>query len=88
MDSSQILAAIIVKFLFGLKLAYLFHDATVEKYNWATSSPLMKIYYLAYMLAIRHVDLIMPVSNTMRKEFLRYYPKEDRLMVIWDEDAP
>jgi hypothetical protein len=87
MYSSEIFAAIIVKFIFGLKLAYLFHDATVQRYEWATSSLFMKIYYLAYMRALQHVDLIMLVSNTMRKEFLSYYPYEDKLMVIWDENA-
>jgi hypothetical protein len=85
---SQVFGGIIVKYFFGLKLACLLHDARLYKYGWARSSPFMKIYYLAYTHVLRHVDLIMLVSNTMRKEFLNflnYYSHEDRLMVIWNE---
>lgn len=85
---SQVLGAVILKYLFGLKLVCLEHDARLYRYDWAGSSLLMKVYYLAYMHVLRHVDLIMLVSNTMRKEFLEYYPHEDKFMVIWSEDTP
>jgi hypothetical protein len=85
---SQVLGAIILKYLFGLKLVCLEHDARLYRYDWVRSSLLMKVYYLAYMYVLRHVDLIMLVSDTMRKEFLNYYPHEDRFMVIWNEDTP
>jgi hypothetical protein len=80
---SQIIGGIIVKYFFGLKLACIIHDARLEKDERTRSSLFMKIYYLAYFHALRHVDVIMTASNTARKELLNYYPCEDRLMVIW-----
>jgi len=85
----QILGGIIVKYLFGLKLVCLVHDMRLNRYEWARSSFPMKIYNLAYTHALLHADLIMLVSDTMRREFLNYYPyHDDRLMVIWNDDAP
>jgi len=82
---SQVFGGIIVKCIFGLRLACLVHDARLQRYTWARSSLFMKIYYLAYMHVLHHVDLIMLVSNTMRNELLNYYPYADRLMVIWND---
>jgi glycosyltransferase involved in cell wall biosynthesis len=82
---SQIFAGIIVKHIFGFKLVHIVHDARLYRYDLGNSSLFMKIYYLAYTHVLRHVDLILLVSNTVRKEFLNYYPYKDRLMVIWND---
>jgi len=79
---SQIFAGIIIKHLFGLKLVYLEHDARLLQTR--TRSLFAKVYYLAYTYALRHADLVLTISNTMRKEFLNSCSfDEDRLMVIW-----
>jgi hypothetical protein len=84
----QSLGAMILKCLFGLKLVCLVHDVRLYRYGWAHSSLLLKIYYLVYTHVLLHADLIMLVSDTMRRELLNYYPHGERLMVIWNEDAP
>lgn len=82
---SQIFAGIIAKYLFGLKLACLEHDS--RSLRGENKSVFNKIYYLCYAHALQHADVLMTVSNTMRKEFLECCPfYEDRLMVIWGED--
>ena len=82
----RIFGGVIIKYLFGLKLVCLIHDMRLYKYGLVRSSFPVKVYLLALAHVLMHVDLIMLVSDTMRREFLNYYPYEDRLMVIWGED--
>lgn len=81
----QTLAAAILKRLFGLKVVCLVHDARLYKYDWPQSSLPMKMYSIACAKARLRADLIILVSETVRKELLNYYPYPDKLMVIWTE---
>jgi len=83
---SQIIAGIIVKMIFRLKLACLIHDVYFYRAIWGQElSFLMKIYYLVFTYSLRYVDRILLVSRTMLEEVSTFHPHHDRLKVMWDE---
>ena len=85
--TSQIFAAIVLKFLLRLKVACLIHDARFCTHITEWESFLMRCYYLFFTYCLRYVDHIMVVSKAVLEECLPLYPHHDRLMVIWDEST-
>lgn len=83
----EILAALIVKFLFRVKLICLIHDADFFDLNLPKASFPMKVYYLSFIRCLRHVDYIVAGSRTTVESLSRIFPHPDRLTLLWGEET-
>jgi len=80
----QMLAAVLLKFVFGSKIACLLHDDPFYRTIWQREAPLaIRIYNLVINTSLRKIDNIIVVSKMLQQELLNFYPHRERVIVMW-----
>jgi len=82
---STLFAAIVLKAIYGLRIAFLIHDAGFYRLIWESKSFAMRIHCLVFTYCLRYVDHVTVVSKATANEFSAFYQHREKIGLLWGE---